>query len=102
MRYQSGKYQNFKTKFANEILTIGVNDTVAFNGEIPNNSYDSYVWDQLINRGMGFPLLIKIHSKGISQTPLKDDFQAFFKKEIDLTQLLGSMKWKMTHTENEY
>ncbi|HRG07250.1 MAG TPA: hypothetical protein PLJ08_01630, partial [Cyclobacteriaceae bacterium] len=79
----SGKYNNFKTKFANELSTIGVNDTVAFNGEIPNNMYDNYDWDQLIKRENGFPLLLHVRNKEIIQIPLKTDFQAFFKKEID-------------------
>lgn len=97
----SMKYNSFKSDFINELKGIGINDVAVFNGEIPNNKYDNYDWDQLIKRERGFPILLQIHREGISQTSLKADFQAFFKKEIDSTQLLGSIKWKMSHKENE-
>lgn len=95
----SVKYNSFKENFINELKEIGIDEVVVFNGEIPNNNYDNYDWDRLIKREKGFPLLLQIQNKVIEQTPLKTDFQAFFKKEIDLTQLLGSIKWKITHIE---
>jgi hypothetical protein len=95
----SRKYQNFKTILIDQLFEIGVNDVVVFNNQIPNNIYDNFDWDHLITRGKGFPLLLQIHKTQINQFALKPDFQSFFKKEIDLTQLLSSIKEKMTHTE---
>lgn len=95
----SSKYQNFKTVFFNQLFDIGINDVVVFNCQIPNNTYDSFDWDHLITRAKGFPLLLQIHQTQINQFALKTDFQAFFKKQIDLTQLLDSIKGKITHTE---
>lgn len=91
----SPKYDVFKDKFLNELTGIGIQDVVPFNCEIPNNMYDNYEWDGMIARGNGFPVLVTIRRKSIEQTSMKEDFHAFFKRKIDATKLIGSIKWKM-------
>jgi hypothetical protein len=69
-----------------------IHDIVIFDGTISNNKYDGFDWDTMISRESGFPFLVEICANKLRQHNLKSEFDAFFKKEIDSTQLLGVIK----------
>jgi hypothetical protein len=76
--------------FKNELL--GIHEVVVFDPTKPNNHYDGFEWDGMISRNLGFPILLNFTEEQISQHSLKNEFTAFFKKEIDWIQLKGCIK----------
>ena len=73
-------------------MDAGIDNVVEFDCEKSTNRFDDFEWDQLISRDAGFPLLVKFRKDAINQRSLKNDFNAFFKNEIDWVQLKGTIK----------
>jgi len=88
------KFQVFYSTYRSEILSLGIDDVTLFDATKPNNEYDGFEWDTMISR-VGFPLLVTIEAKGVSQQSLKEEFRWFFRKEIDFIQLKGCIKGKV-------
>ncbi|HEY8935122.1 MAG TPA: hypothetical protein VIM65_07875 [Cyclobacteriaceae bacterium] len=87
-----GKYKLFQSTYHDELMSIGIHDIVVFDPTKPNNHYDHFKWDGMISRSLGFPILLKFTEDQVTQQSLKNEFIAFFKKEIDLIQLKGCIK----------
>lgn len=68
------KFQVFHSTYRNEILSLGIDDIIVFDATKPNNQYDGFDWDAMISRGAGFPLLVSMEGKAISQQSLKKEF----------------------------
>lgn len=91
----SPKYKFIDGDFRETLNAKGVHRVVMFDGTIGDNKLDDFNWDRLINRYTGFPQLVVFEKGKVNGIPLKDDFSAFFRKEIDKAQLIGSIGWKL-------
>jgi hypothetical protein len=89
------KFQVFYSNYHKEILSLGIDDIVVFDATKPDNQYDGFKWDAMVSRSAGFPLLVSINDKVITQQSLKCEFMSYFKKEIDWIQLRGCIKRKV-------
>ncbi|MEO0554621.1 MAG: hypothetical protein AAF149_15560 [Bacteroidota bacterium] len=97
----SYKYDHLTRYHKDKFNEIGIDHIVEFDGAKPNNVYDGYDWDILINRVKGFPILIFFAHNELIQLPMKSDFRSFFKREIDLEVLIDILKFNITQTINE-
>lgn len=86
------KYKLFREAHNDELVAMGIHDIIVFDPTRPNNYYDGFEWDGMISRNLGFPILLTFTEKHVIQSSLKNEFIAFFKKEIDLIQLKGCIK----------
>lgn len=93
------KYQVWWTDYREEILALGIDDVVVFDSNRSDNQYDNFTWDAMILRDAGFPVLIHINDKVITQHSLKVEFLSFFKKEVDWKQLQEYIKRKVDGNE---
>ena len=89
------KFRQFESAYRGEILSLGIDEIVVFDASRPNNQYDGFDWDRMISRRSGFPLLVSIDRRSLSQQSLKNEFIAFFRKEIDWTYLKAYIKTKV-------
>lgn len=90
------KFREFQSVYRGEILSLGIDEIVVFDANRPNNQYD---WDRMISRRPGFPLLVSIDRRSLSQQSLKNEFITFFKKEVDWTYLKAYIETKLNEKE---
>jgi len=89
------KFQTLLSRYRDEILGLGVDEIVLFDASSPNNRYDGFEWNSMISRVSGFPVLVTINGKALSQESLKVEFMSYFKKEIDWVELKRCIKRKV-------